>query len=451
MSNTMISMLAMLAGELVLLLLVLLSIAWFRGRAARRRDERAIRLLVTRVRNSRTEREAGIGRFLDERMGLSGDALEQARSAILQSELVLLKRFAELYRRRDADGAARFDADLVTALTPYHELEVDGLVAAGEPAPVDDSELEKLREQNRRLSDELSVNMETMSKMLREFSTMFGESPGDAAAATSTVAAGLPLEPGGDQVEETVDVPEPGEGEASAQAEAPTDEALKAEAEVAVQSDSPAEPGSVAAEASVDADLSTPESVDALFAEAAEPDPEGDAVAVPEPESGTEESLDAVVSEVDIALEAGAEAREQVPAEPVGTVAQDTSEMAVEPEPQTDDVSDAGGSEATVGDAASKMSAQPSVQVEAGDDLGNVADLLEEEGPAEVVTFDDPEEFDVEVAQSGSEAFGAEESQIPAEVQTQDGELLAQEEDTDTPELDESFDVDDEEPLKAQG
>jgi len=37
MSDMMISMLAMLAGELVLLLLVLLSIAWFRGRASRRR------------------------------------------------------------------------------------------------------------------------------------------------------------------------------------------------------------------------------------------------------------------------------------------------------------------------------------------------------------------------------------------------------------------------------
>lgn len=374
MSDPMISMLAMLAGELVLLLLVLLSIAWFRGRAARRRDERAIRLLVTRVRNSRTERETGIGRFLDERMGLSGEDLAQAKSAILQSELVLLKRFAELYRRRDADGAARFDADLVTALTPYHELKADDVVVAIEPAPVDDSELEKLREQNQLLSDELSVNMETMSKMLREFSTMFGGSPGDAAAAISTAAAGLPHEPTGDQVKATSTVAESGEGEASAQTQAASDGALKADAE----------------------------------------------------------------------------AKEQATAEPVGITAQDTSGTAVTSEPQTDDIGDAAGSDATAGDAEPKMSAQASVQVEAGDDLGDVAELLEEEGPAEVVTFDDPEEFDVEVAQSGGEGFHAEESETPAEVQAQDGELLAQVEDADTPELDESFDVVDEEPLKAQ-
>ena len=179
----------------LLLLLVLLSAAWFRGRAARRRDERAIRLLVTRIRNSRAERETGIERFLDERMGLSGAELAQAKQAILQSELVLLKRFAEVYRGRDADAAARFDADLVSALTPYHELKADNVVVASESAPADNSELERLREQNRLLSDELSGNMETMSKMVREFSTMFAASSGDAAA---TPAAMTEASPGGE-------------------------------------------------------------------------------------------------------------------------------------------------------------------------------------------------------------------------------------------------------------
>ena len=291
MSDTMIMMLVMLAAELVVLLLVLLSVAWFRGRAARRRDQRAIRLLVTRIRNSRAERETGIERFLDERMGLSGAELAQAKKAMLQSELVLLKRFAEVYRGRDADAAARFDADLITALTPYHELKVDNVVVASEPAPADNSELERLREQNQLLSDELSGNMETMSKMVREFSTMFAESSGDAAAATPAAT------------------PEP----------SATPAPVEDDVEGAAQSDSAAESESSAADKSAEPDPGTPESVDAQFAEAGRPGSAVDAGEVSEPVRAADGPVTAGVPEGDIACETNAEAQDQVPPEPVAT------------------------------------------------------------------------------------------------------------------------------------
>lgn len=358
MSDTMITMLALLAAELLLLLLVLLAVAWFRGRAARRRDERAIRLLVTRIRNSRAERETGIERFLEERMGLSGAELEQAKKAILQSELVLLKRFAEVYRGRDADAAARFDADLITALTPYHELKADNVVVASEAAPADNSELEKLREQNQLLSDELSGNMETMSEMLREFSTMFAASSADAAA--------------------------------------------------------------------------TP---DATTEPAADP---------------AAETAPAGVPEGDIAREANAEVPDQAPPKPVATAhsgpaAEGVSGLAVAQESQSDAAGDVARD-----DPEAEMPAQPKVQIEAGDDLDEVAELLEEEGPAEVVTFDDPDELDAEVAQSAGKAFDAEESEIPAALQSQGGDLPGPEGDAGTPKAGEGVDAIDEAPLKAQ-
>ena len=375
MSDTMITMLVMLAAELVLLLLVLLSVAWFRGWAARRRDERAIRLLVTRIRNSRAERETGIERFLDERMGLSGAELAQAKQAILQSELVLLKRFAEVYRGRDADAAARFDADLVTALTPYHELKADNVVVASEAAPADNSELERLREQNRLLSNELSGNMETMSKMVREFSTLLAGSSGDAAAAPAATT-------------------EPSTG--------------------GVRSDSAAASESSAADESAEPDPGTPDPFAAQFAEAGQPGSAVGAGEVSEPVPMADEPVSTGVPEVDAAREANAEAQDDVPPEPVATAhsglaAEGVSGMTVAPETQTDAYSDAARD-----DAEAEMPAQPDVQVEAGDDLGRVAELLEEEGPAEVVTFDDPEG------------------------------------DADTPEMGEGVDAVDEAPLKAQ-
>lgn len=359
MSDTMIMMLAMLAAELVLLLLVLLAVAWFRGRAARRRDERAIRVLVTRIKNSRAERETGIERFLDERMGLSGAELAQAKQVILQSELVLLKRFAEVYRRRDADAAARFDADLVTALTPYHELKADNVVVASVPAPADNPELERLREQNQLLSDELSGNMETMSKMLREFSTMFAGSSGDAAATAAATA-------------------EPSAGAAESE--------------------------SVAADESAEPDLGTPESVDALFAEAAQPASAVDAGEVSESLTPAEEPVTAGVPEVDIAREANAEAQDQAPPESAHT--------------------DLGAAEP-----------ETPVQIEAGDDLEEVAERLEEEGPAEVVTFDDPDEFDAEA--KGSESIMT--TPTPEEAR-----------DADTAETNDNLDTGEEVPLKVQ-
>jgi len=184
MSEMMIWMFAALGGEILLLLLVLLAFSWFRHRAAGRRDREAIQCLVTRIKNARNEREAAIGRFLEEQTGMSGDALMQAKSAMLLAEMVLLQRFANIYRKRDALAAAQFDDDITAALAPYHELR------GGGEAVADLSELDALRAENKSLSDELSVTMGTISRMLNEYSTMFVDgAPGESAPVASPVDA----------------------------------------------------------------------------------------------------------------------------------------------------------------------------------------------------------------------------------------------------------------------
>jgi hypothetical protein len=173
MSNVMVVMTAALAAELLLLLVGLLLFSWIRNRAARRRDNQAMRVLVTRIKQATAERELVLGRFLSERMGLAGESLEQARTAIARAELSLLKRFAVIYKKRDAGAAAQFDIDVVAALAPYHQLQGAGAGTAATQAPEDPSELEALRAENARLSEELGVTMETMARMLNEYSTLF--------------------------------------------------------------------------------------------------------------------------------------------------------------------------------------------------------------------------------------------------------------------------------------
>jgi hypothetical protein len=177
-------MLAALVGELVLLVLVLLTVSWVRNRAARRRDAKAMQALVGRVRNTKAEREATLTRVLRDNFGLEGDALGATVSALLRHEIGILQRFVGIYGSRDAGAAALFDNDVVAAIAPYHGLA--GGVGSAAPLTdidrIDTAELEALRKENRRLSDELRITMETMSRMLNEYSTMFSGAPADGAA-----------------------------------------------------------------------------------------------------------------------------------------------------------------------------------------------------------------------------------------------------------------------------
>lgn len=188
MNQTMVWMLVALGGEVLLLVFIALFVSWLRNRSARRRDLKAVRALVEKVKKGKADREALIGRFLDERMGLAGDVLDEARVTMLRAELGLLQRFAHVYSKRDAAAASRFDMELEAAIQPYHALSLGGEVQAAAVPVADESELERLRRENTRLSEELRITMETMSRMLNEYSAMF--SP-DSTATSAPIAAAV--------------------------------------------------------------------------------------------------------------------------------------------------------------------------------------------------------------------------------------------------------------------
>ena len=205
MSQTMLWVAAALAGELVLLLLVLLTVSWLRTRAARRRDVKAMQALVGRIRTAQPQREAALAEFLAGNYGLEGEALSAATAGLWGSELKMLQRFIGIYGSRDAAAAARFDADLAVAMAPYQAL--SGAVTIqedhGDEPGIDPAELEALRAENKRLSDELRITMETMSRMLNEYSTMFSGAPAYEAAPIQPPAAD-PAQAAADAVPEVV-------------------------------------------------------------------------------------------------------------------------------------------------------------------------------------------------------------------------------------------------------
>ena len=167
-----------LAGvELCILLLVLSAAAWWRYYAARARDRKAVEILAAKVKAGRTEREAALRTFLADRLALGDDVLEAAAVPIAKAELGLYREFVNLYAKRDATAAARFDLAVEAAVEPYWRLQA--AVPEAPPAEVaadpqfDTAEIERLQTENQRLSDELQITMGTMSRMLSEYSAMF--------------------------------------------------------------------------------------------------------------------------------------------------------------------------------------------------------------------------------------------------------------------------------------
>jgi hypothetical protein len=527
MSEVMVTMIAALAGELLLVLFVLLAVAWFRSRAAQRRDNKAMRVLVARIKNGKKEREATMAGFLGEQMGLSGEPLQQAKTAILRAELVLLQRFAGVYKKRDAGAAAQFDIDLAAAVLPYQELQSGGTAVAPDEPAVDASELEKLRAENVRLSEELSVTMETMSRMLNEYSTMFAGGAGGVVAPVAALAGAAGAAAAGAGAGEGV-APRLETGPAAPLSDAgfenDADIDIVAETDIGAEDDpgaqydvevdfAPDDDFGAAADGSddivgaddalvegydteevvagdqadADADVTGQDDIDVLFA--AEND-----------DSLFDESVQDAVIESPLDEPDNARASQELRS---GTETTDTSDPGPEP---VSDVKAAGGEheeaagfgdgdivesgvvvdvqEEAPGDAPEEVSAGAAagapqtsgeargymqdteittdqgelvaaadgelleVEIEAGDDLEAVTGLLEE-GPAEVVAFEDAGDFDVALAVDGDDLFDAAGSETIVRAEAAAGDVIDSAGNGEEPDIDELFDAI-EQPLKTR-
>jgi hypothetical protein len=192
------------AGELLLVLVLLLLVSWIRNVAARRRDKLAIRSLVSETRKFKEQRVAQISDFLSSQFGMTGEPLGLAARAMYKAEVGLIQAFASTYLQRNAWAAARFRGQVENSTEPYWSLSADGVVqhvsadeqAAAEAVEAvdgevlgDDGEVKRLRGENDRLSEELRVTMDTMSRMLTEYSTIFAK---DAEIANITVVDETP-------------------------------------------------------------------------------------------------------------------------------------------------------------------------------------------------------------------------------------------------------------------
>lgn len=187
---------AVSVAEVLFVLAALLLVSWIRNSAARRRDRQAVRALVAATRAGKDERVAEISAFVASNFGLTGDALARTVRAIYRAEVRLIQIFANTYLERNASVAANFGRPVRESTDPYWELAPGGASASADADVADqqeeqqaqadadaaeetvftnEAEVARLRGENTRLSEELKVTMDTMSRMLNEYSTVFAK------------------------------------------------------------------------------------------------------------------------------------------------------------------------------------------------------------------------------------------------------------------------------------
>jgi len=175
---------AITVGEVFLLLFILLFISWFASRSKGNSDKAAIKIFINRVNKSKAQREENIREHLSD-IGIIGDVLDLLTKSILKKEMRFYKRFANIYQSRNAEAAAMFHKDVQSLISLYWqhmaEREVSPHSQQEQVGNFDASEFERLNEENARLSEELRVTMNTMARMLNEYSSMFVTPEGEAA------------------------------------------------------------------------------------------------------------------------------------------------------------------------------------------------------------------------------------------------------------------------------
>jgi hypothetical protein len=183
----------LVAGELFAVLAAALAAMVVAEARRRRRDRQAAEFLVGVVRKSRNRRDTETRGLLQERYGYSGDELGRIGHEIAAAERRLLQRVVNMYLGRDHLSLRELHIDVEGVTEPFRKLDVQasGTSAGSAVSSTDDlaemtsDKAESLERENEALKQELQITMETMSRMLSEYASMFGRDEQDAIGSTA--------------------------------------------------------------------------------------------------------------------------------------------------------------------------------------------------------------------------------------------------------------------------
>jgi hypothetical protein len=156
----------------------------------KRKDKQAALTLVGRIKEDLPRRKDETTGVLVSRYGLDEGSAKELSTQIDRGERYFYQTMVNTYLKRDRQVLENLNVEFESSVEPYRNLTLKGLARvveeAPEPAPEapsaavagdgggDSAECERLKIENSRLSQELRITMETMGRMLNEYSNMFG-------------------------------------------------------------------------------------------------------------------------------------------------------------------------------------------------------------------------------------------------------------------------------------
>lgn len=172
----------LVAGEVLVGLLVLSGILTAVVLLRKGRIRKAAHQLAGRVQGDKPLRTERLKKLLSDRYGYGGNELEQTLHNISQAEMQLYQNIINGFLKDDQVYLQQLDVDVENLVLAYQLLKMpDGAAARvrDESPAGDDGELQRLQDENARLSEELKVTMDTMGRMLNEYSSMFSGGTGE--------------------------------------------------------------------------------------------------------------------------------------------------------------------------------------------------------------------------------------------------------------------------------
>ncbi|MEW8260961.1 MAG: hypothetical protein AB2736_01260 [Candidatus Thiodiazotropha taylori] len=324
------SLSAMIIAEVMLGLVILSGLLLLFTLLRKQRIRKAAHHLAERVQADKEKRTERLKKLLAEQYQLQSPQLDQTLHGIVQTEMTLYQNMLNGFLKDDQVYLQQIDVDVENLVLAYQAL-AGNVSGAGGSDDVSSDEVEALKAENERLAEELKVTMDTMGRMLNEYSTMFAD--GDSGfPAEATAVAGQEASASSDQVQSAVAeaTAEPASAEAAAVAtEIDSDddmvipdmteeeltesslseleeESVETEIEEAVEAvaDSETSAGDVTDIETPDVEASAADSTEAEIPEVAVPDVEIPEVEIPDVESltagstGVDEEVSEIIDEV---------------------------------------------------------------------------------------------------------------------------------------------------------
>ncbi len=174
-------------GELLGLLAIVCGVLVFLVLRRSGRDQGAVRKLVRKIKKSENERLERLRNLLTETHRFPDTELRETAATLLWNENRFYKKLIALYVDRDEKALVNVDEAVNALLQPYQDLLPRESAPINDPGVVEDhsqavvevdaavqAELGRLQDENQRLSHELGITMDSMSKVLSEYAFLYG-------------------------------------------------------------------------------------------------------------------------------------------------------------------------------------------------------------------------------------------------------------------------------------